>query len=122
MLNDWASRSVIIRCPVSFSATVKSRRCAGPRGPLGALNAAGCLYRRRSLSIPRDVCFHAASLWCGGQTRASVAAVSMTLILWKAPVVADVDEAERLIKPYYDSGDESAFLPSADLARVSSEL
>jgi len=46
----------------------------------------------------------------------------MTLLLWKAPVVAEVDEAERLIKPYYDSGDESAFVPSADLARVSSEL
>ena len=46
----------------------------------------------------------------------------MTLILWKAPVVADLDEAERLIKPYYDDGDESAFMPSVELAEVSSEL
>jgi len=46
----------------------------------------------------------------------------MTLILWKAPVVAELDEAESLLKPYYDDGDESAFEPSPDLAKVASEL
>ena len=46
----------------------------------------------------------------------------MTLILWKAPVVADADEAERLLRPYYDRSDDSAFQPSADIATVSSEL
>jgi hypothetical protein len=46
----------------------------------------------------------------------------MTLILWKAPLVKDPDEAERLLKPYYDHGDDSAFEPSADIARASTEL
>ena len=46
----------------------------------------------------------------------------MTLILWKAPVVDDPDEAEALLKPYYDHGDDSAFHPSADVAEVSNEL
>ena len=46
----------------------------------------------------------------------------MTLILWKAPVVDDPDEAERLLKPYYERADDSAFQPSADIATVSNEL
>jgi len=46
----------------------------------------------------------------------------MTLILWKAPVVDDADEAERLLQPYYDRSDDSAFEPSADIATVSTEL
>ena len=48
--------------------------------------------------------------------------MSMTLILWKAPVVDDADEAERLLQPYYDREDDSAFEPSADIATVSNEL
>jgi hypothetical protein len=46
----------------------------------------------------------------------------MTLFLWKAPVVDDPDEAERLLKPYYEHGDDSAFQSSADIANLSSEL
>ena len=46
----------------------------------------------------------------------------MTLLLWKAPVVVDADEAERLLQPYYDRGDDSAFEPSAAIATVSNEL
>ena len=46
----------------------------------------------------------------------------MTLILWKAPVIDAPDEAERLLQPYYDRGDDSAFQPSADIATVSDEL
>lgn len=46
----------------------------------------------------------------------------MTLLLWKAPVVDDPDEAERLLQPYYDREDDSAFEPSADIATVSNEL
>ena len=46
----------------------------------------------------------------------------MTLILWKAPIVNDPDEAERLLKPYYDHGDDSAFQPSADITKVATEL
>ena len=46
----------------------------------------------------------------------------MTLILWKAPVVDDPDEAARLLQPWYDSEDESAFEPSADIATVADEL
>ena len=46
----------------------------------------------------------------------------MTLILWKAPVVDDPDEAARLLEPYYERSDDSAFEPSPDIARVSNEL
>lgn len=46
----------------------------------------------------------------------------MTLILWKAPVVDDPDEAAELLQPYYESGDDSAFQPSAVLATVADEL
>jgi hypothetical protein len=48
--------------------------------------------------------------------------MSMTLLLWKAPVVADADEAERLLKPYYERNDDSAFTPSPDLTTVAKEL
>jgi hypothetical protein len=44
--------------------------------------------------------------------------MSETLILWKAPVVDDPDEAARLLAPYYDDGDESAFEPSPDVTAV----
>lgn len=42
----------------------------------------------------------------------------MTLILWKAPVVDDPDEAQALLEPWYETGDDSAFEPSDDLATV----
>ena len=48
--------------------------------------------------------------------------MSMTLILWKAPVVDDPDDAQLLLKPWYDSEDESAFEPSGDIAIVAEEL
>ncbi len=48
--------------------------------------------------------------------------MSMTLVLWKAPVVVDSDEAERLLQAYYDRGDDSAFEASAAIATVSNEL
>lgn len=48
--------------------------------------------------------------------------MSMTLILWKAPVVDDPDEAEKLTQPWYDTEDDSAFEPSEDIARVADEL
>ena len=44
------------------------------------------------------------------------------LFLWKAPVVSDADEAARLLEPYYDREDDSAFHPSAAVATVSNEL
>lgn len=46
----------------------------------------------------------------------------MTLLLWKAPIVDDAAEAEALLKPYYDRGDESAFESSTDVATVAREL
>ena len=46
----------------------------------------------------------------------------MTLILWKAPVVDDPDEASRLLELWYESEDESAFEPSPDIAKVADEL
>ena len=48
--------------------------------------------------------------------------MSMTLILWKAPVVDDPDEAKALTQAWYDTGDDSAFEPSEDIARVADEL
>lgn len=48
--------------------------------------------------------------------------MSMTLLLWKAPVVEDADEAERLTHAWYDSEDDSAFEPSEDIAKVANEL
>lgn len=48
--------------------------------------------------------------------------MSMTLILWKAPVVGDADEAHALTQDWYDTEDDSAFEPSADIARVADAL
>ena len=48
--------------------------------------------------------------------------MSMTLLLWKTPVVDDPDEAESLLGPYYESGDESAFAASDDLVRATDAL
>src|SRR5262245_15590605 len=48
--------------------------------------------------------------------------MGMDLLLWKAPVTDDTDEAERLLKPYYENGDESAFERSADVTAVADEL
>lgn len=48
--------------------------------------------------------------------------MSMTLILWKAPVVDDPDAAEALLTPYYDREDDSGFEASGDLAAVADEL
>ncbi len=46
----------------------------------------------------------------------------MTLILWKGPVVREVEEAEALLKPYYDREDESAFEASTDMVAAGEEL
>jgi hypothetical protein len=46
----------------------------------------------------------------------------MTINLWTAPVVDDPDEAARLLEPYYERGDDSAFQSSGDIAKVSDEL
>lgn len=48
--------------------------------------------------------------------------MSMTLMLWKAPMVADADEAKALTADWYATEDDSAFEPSADIARVADEL
>ena len=48
--------------------------------------------------------------------------MSMTLILWKAPVVDDPDAAEALLKTWYETGDDSAFEPSDDIALVADQL
>ena len=48
--------------------------------------------------------------------------MSMTLILWKAPVVDDPDEAAELTRPWYEIEDDGAFEPSADIAIVANEL
>ncbi|HET7708725.1 MAG TPA: hypothetical protein VFK50_04220, partial [Sphingomicrobium sp.] len=48
--------------------------------------------------------------------------MSMTLILWKAPVTGDPDEANRLLRPWYETEDDSAFEPSSDIAKVADKL
>lgn len=48
--------------------------------------------------------------------------MSMTLILWKAPVVDDPQEAKALLDAWYEHGDDSAFEPSEDIARAADML
>lgn len=48
--------------------------------------------------------------------------MSMTLILWKAPVIGDPDEAKRLLEAWYDHEDDSAFERSDDLGIVLDRL
>ena len=48
--------------------------------------------------------------------------MSMTLILWKAPVIEDADEAKRLVDRWYEHGDDCAFEPSEDIARAADML
>lgn len=48
--------------------------------------------------------------------------MSMTLLLWKGPVVRETDEAEALLKPFYEAKDDGAFEASPDLAAVADEL
>jgi hypothetical protein len=44
--------------------------------------------------------------------------MSMSLYLWKAPVIDDPDEARALIDRYYDQGEISVFEPSEDVVRA----
>ena len=48
--------------------------------------------------------------------------MSMTLLLWKAPIVREADEAEALLKPYYQTEDESVFEASPDIVAAGEEL
>ena len=48
--------------------------------------------------------------------------MSMTLILWKAPVLDDPDDAKSLLEPWYERDDDSAFAPSEDVATVRERL
>jgi hypothetical protein len=48
--------------------------------------------------------------------------MSMTLILWKGPQVGEPEEAERLLAPYYESGDDSAFEPNRSISEAAEEL
>jgi hypothetical protein len=48
--------------------------------------------------------------------------MSMTLILWKAPVVREPDQAQALLAGWSQTGDESAFEPSADVTRFLDEI
>jgi hypothetical protein len=44
--------------------------------------------------------------------------MSMSLYLWKAPVIDDPDEARALIDRYYDQSEISVFEPSEDVVRA----
>ena len=48
--------------------------------------------------------------------------MSMTLILWKEPVVREAEEAEAMLKPYYDHQDDSGFEPSTAIAAFADDL
>lgn len=48
--------------------------------------------------------------------------MSMSLYLWKAPVVDDPAEAAQLVDRYFEHNDESAFEPSPDIAATAEEL
>ena len=44
--------------------------------------------------------------------------MSMSLYLWKAPVIDDPDKARALIDRYYDQGEISVFERSEDVVRT----
>src|SRR5690349_23633687 len=48
--------------------------------------------------------------------------MSMTLILWKEPVIREAEEAEAMLKPYYDHQDDSGFEPSTSIAAFADDL
>jgi len=48
--------------------------------------------------------------------------MSMTLILWKGPVVREAEEAEALLKPYYDRQDDNGFEKSPAIAAFAEDL
>ena len=48
--------------------------------------------------------------------------MSMTLILWKAPVVSEPEDAKALLTPWYVNGDESAFESCAELGILRDQL
>jgi hypothetical protein len=48
--------------------------------------------------------------------------VSLNLILWKRPVVRAAEEAEALLGPWYERGDDCAFEASDDIARCAEDL
>lgn len=82
---------------------------ASPR----ALRLSRTAMRPYSISVSSDIVPHLAR---------GVRGVSMTLLLWKGPVVHHPDEAKVLLQPYYNHGDDSAFQPSPDLGIVCDEL
>jgi hypothetical protein len=48
--------------------------------------------------------------------------MSLSLILWKAPLVDDPEEAEALLEPWRKRGDDTAFEASDDIERCADEL
>lgn len=48
--------------------------------------------------------------------------MTIDLILWKGPVVREPDEAEALLRPFYERDDDSGFESSEDIARCADEL
>ena len=48
--------------------------------------------------------------------------MSMSMILWKAPVVGDPRAAEVLLEPFYERGDDSGFEASGEIKRCADEL
>jgi hypothetical protein len=48
--------------------------------------------------------------------------MSMSLILWKSPVIDDPDHAKALVDRLLEQGDEQALEPSDDVARFCDEL
>ncbi len=44
------------------------------------------------------------------------------MILWKSPMVDDPEEAEALLRPWIERGDDSAFEASEDIRRCADEL
>jgi len=48
--------------------------------------------------------------------------MSMSLYLWKAPVIEDADEARALIDRYYDQGEISVLEPSEDVVRALGDI
>jgi hypothetical protein len=48
--------------------------------------------------------------------------MSMSLFIWKSPVVDDDEDARALVDRYYESGDAEVFAPSEDVERFYDDL
>jgi hypothetical protein len=89
---------------------------AGPSAPTPASEPIHMVMRLRRAG---GVCV--LDEWCARDCD-TPGLMSGTLIVWKTPPVGNEGEAARLLRGYYETGDETAFQPSEDVARFYDEV